>query len=118
MFDLNPFKTFNEKKNVEISVKKKQQIEYVPLGNIRKQNGHTLFEINTLTGEIKEAEYKQMSATYDLKTGMSSNKKGELITDKNCIYIPALNKVNALKKYNNSKIQSDYFAKEAPMKFF
>ena len=115
MFDLNPFKTFDEKKNVEISVKKKQQIEYVPLGNIRKQNGHTLFEINIITGEIKEAQYIVNNATYDLLTGMSNSKQGGLITDKNCIYIPALNKANALKKYNKSKVQSDYFAKEAPM---
>lgn len=117
MFDFNPFKKFDEKKNVEISVKKKQQIEYVPLGIIRKQNGHTLYEIDINTEEIKEAQYIVQNATYDLLTGMSNSKQGGLITNKNCIYIPALNKENALKKFKKSKIQSDYFAKEAPMKF-
>jgi hypothetical protein len=40
----------------------------------------------------------------------------KLVVNKGCVYIPALNKANALKKYLKSGVQSDYYAKEAPMK--
>ena len=58
MFDFNSKQKLNESNPTEISVKKKQQIEYMPLGKIFVQRGHTVFEIET-TGEIREAEYAE-----------------------------------------------------------
>jgi hypothetical protein len=117
MFDFNSKQKLNESNPTEISVKKKQQIEYMPLGKIFVQRGHTVFEIET-TGEIREAEYQVQSSTYDLLKGIAQSKIGSLIVNKGCVYIPALNKANALKKYLKSGVQSDYYAKEAPMKLY
>lgn len=116
MFDLDPTQKLKAGNPTEISVKKKQEIEYVPLGEIRVQRGHTLYEIEILGGEIKEAQYQVHCVTYDLLKGIGQYKIGSLIVNKGCVYIPALNKANALKKYLKSGVQSDYYAKEAPMK--
>jgi hypothetical protein len=104
-----------EPNKIEMSVKKKQQIEYLPLGKLNIKKGHTLYEINLLTDEINEAQYEFLNANYDLRTGLSSS-QSKLIINNGCIYIPALNKANALKKYNQSRVQSDYYVKEPPMK--
>ena len=100
---------------IEIGVKKKQQIEYLPFGKISVQRGHTLFEIDTQSGGIREAQYKVTAATYDLSKGISTQVAGTLIINNGCVYIPALNRTNALKKYNHQPLQSHYFAKDAPM---
>ena len=107
---------FREEPNkIEMSVKKRQDIEYLPLGKLNIKKGHTLYEINLVSDEISEARYEVLNANYDLRTGMSSS-RSKLIINKDCIYIPALNKANALKKYNQSRVQSDYYVKPAAMK--
>lgn len=115
IFDLNPKERLQQANNIEIGVKKKQQIEYLPLGKISIQRGHTLFEIETETHEIRPAQYLVQSATYDLSKAMIIEGLGNLIVNKGCVYIPALNKANALKRFLRSSLQSDYYAKAAPM---
>jgi len=115
MFDFNPREKLKAGNPTEISVKKKQEIEYVPLGEIRVQRGHTLYEIETQSGEVREATYIVPSTAYVLHNGMAGS-FAKLVVNKGCVYIPALNKANALKKYLKSGVQSDYYAKEAPMK--
>lgn len=116
MFELNPSGKIGSSNPTEISVKKKQEIEYLPLGKIIVKRGHTLFEIDTISGEISEAQYHIQSANYELLKGIAQSKIGSLIVKKGCVYIPALNKKNALKKYNQSPVQRDYYVKEAIMK--
>lgn len=68
------------------------------LGTIYPKKGHICFEINTITHEIKEVEYEEV--TIDIKSISGENyKRKKLLTKENCTYITALNKKNALKKY-------------------
>lgn len=91
-----------DKDKTEVQAKKKQRQEYKFVNSIQHQPGHILFSINTLTGEIKEAEFqKEEQITWEqakmIKEGVGSPRK--VIIEKNCVYIEALNKENALKRY-------------------
>lgn len=97
----------------EITVEKKQEIEYVLEGTITPKNGHTLWEINELTGEIKKAEYKRDTATFN---PLAKREPEKLVVNPDCVYIPSLNIENAKKKYDKDKRQTSYFDKEPPMK--
>ena len=74
----------------------KKQKEYKLVGSQRKVAGHTLFEFNKSTKEIKAADIKREciidfganKPIYKTKTDMHEN----------CIYIQALNIKNAIKK--------------------
>ena len=90
----------NEIKQVA-PIKKEKEL----LGTLYPQKGHKCFEINTLTNEIKEAEYSTNETSYLLNPDVSVKSmrgyiKRVLNTKSNCVYITALNKKNALKKYN------------------
>jgi hypothetical protein len=89
----------NEVKKVA-PIKKEKEL----LGTLYPQKGHKCFEINTLTNEIKEAEYSTNETAYLLNPGVSVKSmqgyiKRVLNTKSDCVYITALNKKNALKKY-------------------
>lgn len=66
------------------------------IGQIQLRRGHRLFEVNTKTGEVKEAYYD----TKDFVIGKDKklNKKKSLNINKDCVYIGALNKKNVYKK--------------------
>lgn len=80
--------------NIEISVKKKQQKEKEFIGTIIPHEGHTIFQINNETLEIEEAKFSNTTFVFG-----GENKK-EILIMKGCTYVSALNKKNALKKYN------------------
>ena len=44
-------------KDIEKDIAKLKDMAKLKKKNIRKQNGHTLFEINTLTGEISDMRF-------------------------------------------------------------
>lgn len=87
----------SEKPKLEISVKQQKQVEHQLSGRILPHNGHRLYEIDTKTLKCKLAEYS--NTTYQ---AFAENKK-EVIIKKDCVYISALNKANALKKYLKGK---------------
>lgn len=58
------------------------------LGKITLKKGHTLFEINMQTQEIK-------TAIYDYYTPWEK----KLVAREHCVYLPALNKANAIKHF-------------------
>lgn len=91
------------------------ETEYFLMGRIKTKAGQKVFEIELSTGNISEASYKVINVDYlkALKKDYSPEK--ELIVKSGHIYIPALNKQTALKKFRKSKNQSDYFQKDAPM---
>lgn len=83
------------KDNIEISVKKQQEKRYELIKSIVPHLGHTLYEINKETLEIRKAKFASITGNYVF--GEKNNK--ELIIQKGFAYVSALNEKNALKKY-------------------
>jgi len=102
----------NNENRTELNVKKQQEIEYILEGTIKPKKGHFVWEINTITGEIKKAQYKQDTIAFNFNTELPPEK---LITNPDCVYIPSLNAKNAMDKYKNNPNQSEYYVKPAPM---
>lgn len=75
---------------------KKNQQEYHLIDRTVARAGHTLFEYDKETHEVRRAEIKRRAYVSDFKTG-------ELVYDnrcevrRNCIYLQALNIKNAIK---------------------
>lgn len=65
------------------------------IDSITPFKGHTLFEINCSTGEVKEAKYEEVNASF-----VNGAVKRKVIINDNCLYISCLNKKSALKKYS------------------
>lgn len=97
------FFKFTDKERTEIQQKKKQQKEHKLIGSIRHHPGLTLFSVNIKTEEVKPAEFVKESLITWNQAVMQSKGKGnitrKIVVEKDCIYIEALNKGNALKKY-------------------
>ena len=65
------------------------------------KKGHTLFEISLSDFTINEAKYEEVNVELS-RVGEKANYKNikrKVIQKENCIYISALNKQNALKKF-------------------
>lgn len=97
---------------IEINVKKKQEVEYFLEGIIKPKIGHFIWEVNEETGDIKKADYKVNSTVFHWSQTKLSEK---LVVNPFCVYIPALNAVNAKKNYLRNKNQNEYFVKEPIM---
>lgn len=74
----------------------KKQKEYKLIGSQRKVAGHTLFEFNKKTKDIKPADIKR-ECIFNAKTG-SPVYKTKTDIHENCVYLQALNIKNAEKK--------------------
>jgi hypothetical protein len=87
----------------EIVAPQQKQFEQVYQGTLRPHQGHTLFEINTKTGEIVKAQFEQEAIKWDdaVNLGIKSLSR-KCIVKPDFIYISALNEKNALKKYNKT----------------
>jgi len=59
------------------------------VGELRPHKGHTVFQFNTVTGKLSLAV-----------VGVDENNKKSIKVEKDCIYVSALNRKNALKKLN------------------
>jgi len=94
---------------VELNVKKRQEIEYVLNGSIKPKFGHKIYEVNTNTGEVNLAKYKSDTVVFNHLSKMPAEK---LIVNQDCIYISALNKENAKKKFLKDSNQNSYFGKK------
>ena len=103
------FKKPDDRPKAEISVKKQQQVEYIIQGSLKPKKGQFIYEVNTITHEIKKAEFKRTTAVFGGKVPPQ-----ELIIKPDCIYIPALNKMNAWAKFLKNSNQEAYFTKKAP----
>lgn len=90
----------------EISVKKqvKQEPEFNFEGEILPKKGQTVWEICVETGSITEAEYEKTTVAI-LGANIPPKK---LIVKEGHIYIPAVNKANALKKFKKDSRQKSY----------
>lgn len=68
------------------------------LASERRQPGHILFEVDTQTGEAIPATFKEIFANYTAGNGLKVEVKA------GCVYIQALNKKNALKRYRRDHL--------------
>ena len=107
MKELEQHNKIDESTRIEVTLKKRQEIEHMYKGSIKPKKGQFVWEIDEETGEIKKAEYKKQPAIFDLTK--SFKPKLELIMRKDCVYIPALNAENAKKKYLQNNNQSHYY---------
>ena len=78
----------------EIQAKINKELKYI--GSILHRPGHTLFEINLNTGQIKEAAVKR-----EVYAGVGGKPiyKSKVQIEKDCYYLEALNVKNAKKKF-------------------
>lgn len=74
----------------------KKQVRH--LGTINPHNGHTLYEYEVATKEIREAEFTKQDLNFPLKLGEKASVNKKVVVKEGCVYIPALNKANALRK--------------------
>lgn len=105
MKELEKYVRDSEKQAIESVIKKKQQVELKYESSLIPQRGHILFEINTVTGKIIEADYlEERDINWeDAIKGMDGGFKKELVQRKNCIYISALNEQSAIRRYKEGK---------------
>lgn len=54
-------------------------------------------EVNVITGEVKKVEYERGNVVIDSK-GRPRTTPGKIVVKKDCYYVSALNKKNAIKK--------------------
>lgn len=84
----------------------KQQSEYHLIGTVRKVRGHTLFEFNRKTKNIRPAELdRKVVISYNPKANTNKEVyKEETKVNKDCFYLQALNKANAEKKLRKLRL--------------
>lgn len=91
----------NKEHKIEIQIEEQQKKHIKLIGQQRKIPGLTIFELNTETGEVKEIQF----AKQDVSITSLSSAESESITrsrvnaNEKCMYIQALNKKNAVKKF-------------------
>jgi len=102
----NKTSSLNNFPATEISVKKQVKIEpdYLLEGKIIPKKGQVVYEIETATMRIQEAEYER--STVALFGAEIPPRK--LIMRQGCIYIPAINKNNAIRKFKKDANQRSY----------
>lgn len=85
--------------DVSITLQQEKEIKQKLVGRLVPHKGHTIFEINFVTGECKPAEIIQ-NETAALTTSKKLSKPqsiGKVVINKDCVYVSAMNKKNALK---------------------
>lgn len=89
-------KNYSDKIEIVKQQQKKTEIKFSH--SIKPHKGHTLFEINTITFEIKKAIFRTKDACYLKAIRGELFSKKDVIMNENCVYISALNEKNAFKK--------------------
>jgi len=94
---IEQFKTDKDKLVISAEIPNKRGIEYI--GTLKPQKGHTLFEMNVVTQEIVIAKFEDIVIDFNSALKGNYSKKQKVIINPNCIYVTALNKKNAAKKF-------------------
>ncbi len=102
----------------KIEIVNQKQVEYKRelLGSTVRHKGHTMYEIDCSTGEIKEAEYEDEKVIFvpmkDLITGIVKGSSQLVVRDilcrENCLYIGALNLKSVRKKYMKWVVENTF----------
>ena len=93
MIDLSP----KHKDKLSVVVKKQQEAQLKFIERIKPHRGHTLFELNKSTKEIKKAKFEQQDIHFNADV-KRAKKRRVLIANDDCFYVSALNLKNAQKK--------------------
>jgi hypothetical protein len=83
---------------VEIVDQKQVKKEHKLVATIVPHRGHTLWEINTATREIKPAQFEAEFIEYRKAANGMMSKRRKVIEQPGCVYVSALNQENAMKK--------------------
>lgn len=81
--------------STEVVQKEKKKHEYKLIGRARRIPGLTMFSVNLITGEIKEAPVEKCKIL-DFKT-QKPIQNAKISIEKDCIYRQALNKRSLIK---------------------
>ena len=81
---------------VEIIDEKSIEKQEMFLGSLRPHSGHSCYEYDTETNTVQLAKFEQ--AEFNMITGEPLKRK--IITKESAMYITALNKKNAIKKFS------------------
>lgn len=97
MKDLNHDRDLKEEIKEVREIQQESKQEYI--GSITPHKGHTLFEINLDTKGICEATFEEQEVEFNPNGGVIGSTRKKVVMNPNCIYISALNKNNAVKKF-------------------
>lgn len=117
------FKTLDTDIAIHDQKEQEQKFELVLDSQIFPHRGHTLFEIEIETGTIRPAEYnlkQNYFFNWSWKPGDPIASERSLIRNAGCVYISALNKTQALKKYlkEGGNNNGSKFSKKGTLKLF
>lgn len=106
------------KSDIKVSVQKDQKKEQknILIGQIKPNDGHTLFKVNKETGEVSKAQFRAKNVSYIKAIKGDFSELKDLVIEEGFVYIPALNKENAAKCFNRNPNQEAYYKKEGVMK--
>ena len=85
----------NIKEEVKMHIEQQQEKKHEFIGSIKKQPGHTIWQINLKTQEITPAEFDEESINFETKLP-----ERKIITRQGHWYCSALNKKSAFNRFN------------------
>jgi hypothetical protein len=120
MEELKSFDKLSEKQSTEVQVKKNVQVEYLFDGAVKPMPGHKVWEINTKTLEVKEAEIIKVNRIdwFEALGMYNGIPKSDIIKKKGHVYISALNPSTALKRYQSGKGSASLAIEAQPISIY
>lgn len=101
---------------IEIANQQQKEQQKLLIGKIVPKAGQRIWQINIETLEVSEPRYNNHALKYELALNRDFARVADIIMMEGCVYIPAINKENAFKKFKKNPNQSHYFYKEPPTK--
>ena len=90
-----------DKISLHAQPQKEEKREYI--GTLRPKQGHTLFEIEVGTGDIRPATFESSAVYYKQAAAGNIYQRRVLVVKPGCIYKSCLNKKNARKHFEKYK---------------
>jgi hypothetical protein len=94
---IDQLKTNKDKLEISAEIPNKREEKYI--ATLHPQKGHSCFEMNLVTKEIKLAEFENVVGSFTDAANGNFIKKSKVLIKPNCIYTTALNLVNADKRF-------------------
>ena len=106
MRELDKHDRETDKQSIELQQQKQQEKELTFLNRQTPKKGHRVFEINTKTLQVVQAEYVEDKVIHwhqAIKEMYTGQIKKTIVVNKSCVYISALNSENALDRFKQKK---------------